>query len=337
MSAIHSIIQVSDQGRRLDSFLRPFEPEISRNRIQDAIRSGMITVNGKTVKTGYPLSIGDRIEGEIQTSEPDSPPVAEAIPLQIIFEDDHLLVVNKPAGIVVHPAAGHARSTLVNALLYHIRNLSTGNHPQRPGIVHRLDKDTSGLMMVAKNDLVHAQLSQALKNRQIGKYYLALVWNTPSLPEGRIDLPLGRHPRDRKLFIPYGLHARDALTEYQVLQSLEIVSLLQLKLITGRTHQIRVHLESIHHPVVGDSVYGCDRHYCRFMPALYRRNCLPALNAVPRQMLHAWKIQFTHPVTGADLLFYAPLPPDFAGLLHQLQMTTPVPGHEKLVEGPYHS
>ncbi|MBP7462065.1 MAG: RluA family pseudouridine synthase [Candidatus Delongbacteria bacterium] len=325
MPPISFTVEAACQGQRLDHFLHQWDSEITRSRIQQAIRSGSIRVNGRPVKTGYALSIGDRIEGELEAPQPESVPQPEAIPLSIIYQDEYLVVINKPPGMVVHPAAGHSRSTLVNALLHHIQGLSAGSHPIRPGIVHRLDKDTSGLLIIARTDAVHARLAQALKERRIRKYYLALVWNTPDPDRGRIELPLGRHPRDRKRIVPDGLRARDARSDYRVLASREIVSLVGIRLITGRTHQIRVHLQAIRHPVVGDPVYGQDPVYCKSMPPLLRREMLAPLSTVSRQMLHAWSLGFIHPVTGMPVCFFAPLPDDFSHLLAQIRITPPSP------------
>lgn len=284
-------------GGRLDLFAVQAAPQLSRSRVQALIESGHIQVNGATVKPRHKLREGD----EVSIVEP--PPVsaeiqAEEIPLVILFEDEHLLVLNKPPGIVVHPGAGNSGGTLVNALLHHCDELSGIGGVERPGIVHRLDKDTSGCLVVAKNDLAHRELSRQFAGRETTKRYLALAHGLPKIPRGLIDAPIARHPVDRKkMAVCAPGKGRSAQTRYGVIQVLDRLSLIECRLLTGRTHQIRVHLKHLGHPLAGDQVYGRGGQ-----------------DGFPRQMLHAWKLGFTHPATQQPVEFCADLPPDFATL-----------------------
>jgi 23S rRNA pseudouridine1911/1915/1917 synthase len=235
-------------------------------------------------------------------------PLAEEIPLDILYEDSDLAVINKPAGMVCHAGAGIRSGTLVNALLHHLGSLETGD-PQRPGIVHRLDKLTSGVMLVAKNSLAHRQLSQQFKSREVKKEYLALVHGKPSPGSGTIDMPLGRDPRDRKKISIRARRKRSAITHYSLEQNYGPVSLLSIRIETGRTHQIRVHLAQKGHPVVGDSVYGTGR--IRSLPA----KLLAAAKDLQRPFLHSFRVQFHHPRSGELLSFRAPLPQELERFL----------------------
>jgi len=282
-------------GDRLDRFLTVQLPHLSRSRLQGLIKDGHVTLNGKPAKPGEKVKTGALI---IVTEPPAEPSLLEPedIPLNILFEDADLLVLNKPPGMVVHPAAGHAKHTLVHALLAHCTSLSGIGGEQRPGIVHRLDKDTSGCLVVAKNDLAHAHLSRQFAGRSVTKIYLALVQgyfaNTRS---GNIDNLIGRHPVDRKKMAVIDRGGRASRTTWRVAQDLPGVgTLLECTLHTGRTHQIRVHVKHLGHPLLGDLLYA---------PRLARH--------FPRQMLHAWKLGFTHPHTGEPMHFCSPLPEDF--------------------------
>jgi len=256
----------------------------------------MVRVGTRTRKSNYRVSVGETISVQVPPPQPTTAH-GEAIPLAIVYEDDALLVVNKPAGMVVHPAAGHATGTLVNAVLGHAPDLVVGN-AGRPGIVHRLDRDTSGLIIIAKQDDALRKLQHQFATRTVHKTYLALVDGNVSVVQGQIEASLGRDPKDRKKFAVVTLPgAREAVTVFRVVESLSDYTLLQVEPQTGRTHQIRVHLAFIHHPVVGDEVYGRTR-----------RNAL----GLERQFLHAWRIAFEHPVTGARLELTAPLPADLA-------------------------
>jgi len=283
---------------RLDRFLAIELPQYSRSRFQQLIRDGFVTLNGKTARPRDILRAGDVIDlTEPPPEKIDNQP--EAISLDILFEDDDLIVINKPAGLVVHPGAGHREHTLVNALLHHCSTLSGIGGKERPGIVHRLDKDTSGCLVVAKNDESHRGLSNQFAERAVEKIYLALVSEKLRRSAGVIEKKIGRHRVHRQRMSVTSQRGRAARTEYRVLRSSEQASLVECKLHSGRTHQIRVHLHHLGHPVLGDKVYA---------PKLAGK--------FPRQMLHAWKLGFRHPRTGDWRTFEAPLPDDFAEAMH---------------------
>ncbi len=288
-------------GQRLDHFLAGQEPFLSRNQVQRLMDNGLVLVNARPARPSYRLRAGDLIRMTVPPPE-EMALTPEPIPLDIVYEDEDLLVVNKPAGLVVHPAAGHHRGTLVNALLDHCPDLTGIGGYLRPGIVHRLDKDTSGLMLVSKTDLAHQGLSAELKARQIKRKYLALVHGEVRSEKGLIDAPLGRDPRERKR-IAVVAGGRTARTHYRVRERFPGYTLLEVELETGRTHQIRVHLAYAGYPVAGDPVYGP------------RRNPLN----LPGQALHAYRIAFTHPRTGERMTFEAPLPPAFSAALDLLR------------------
>ena len=283
---------------RLDAYLAAAHPEISRSRWKQLIEEGQVALNGAPVrKPNTALAVGD----ELRCSLPDPAPaglVAADIPLAILYEDPDLIVLNKPAGLVVHPAPGHAADTLVNALLHHCSDLQGIGGELRPGIVHRLDKDTSGVLVVAKNEQAIANLVAQFSAHTVEKEYLALVWGAPKKPSGTIELPIGRHPVHRKKMAIVS-KGRAALTRYETLAAGPLASLLRVRIETGRTHQIRVHLAHLGHPVVGDSTYGRARHG------------LPAGLSLPRQMLHAHRLKIAHPRDGRPLECTAPPPPDF--------------------------
>jgi 23S rRNA pseudouridine1911/1915/1917 synthase len=279
---------------RLDRFLAMELPQYSRSRFQQLIRDGFVRLNGKTARPRDILRADDVVDlTEPPPEKIDNQP--EAIPLDILFEDDDLIVINKPAGLVVHPGAGHREHTLVNALLHHCSILSGIGGKERPGIVHRLDKDTSGCLVVAKNDESHRSLSIQFAERVVDKVYLALVSEKLRRSTGVIEEKIGRHRVHRQRMSVTSERGRAARTEYRVLRSSEQASLVECKLHSGRTHQIRVHLHHLGHPVLGDKVYA---------PKLTGK--------IPRQMLHAWKLGFRHPRTGEWRTFEASLPNDFA-------------------------
>jgi 23S rRNA pseudouridine1911/1915/1917 synthase len=284
-----------DQAQlRLDRFLARELPGYSRSRIQQLVRAGFIRLNRATTRPRHLVRSGD----EIELTEPPLEKIEyqpEPIPLDILFEDSDLIVLNKPAGLVVHPGAGHREHTLVNALLGHCVMLSGIGGKERPGIVHRLDKETSGCLVVAKNDATHRELSRQFAERTVEKVYLALVAGKLRKAAGVIEEKIGRHPVHRQRMSVASSRGRPAKTEYRVLRSGAGASLIECRLHSGRTHQIRVHLHHLGHPVLGDKVYGAR----------------PAKN-FPRQMLHASKIGFRHPVSGEWKIFEAPLPDDFA-------------------------
>jgi len=278
---------------RIDRHLVTALPELSRSRIQQLIRSGSIRLNGAITRPHQIVRTGDQIE--LTNPPPEKIETRpEAIPLEILFEDDDLIVINKPAGMTVHPGAGHHEHTLVNALLHHCSTLSGIGGKERPGIVHRLDKETSGCLVAAKNDIAHRELSKQFATRTVEKIYLALVAGKLRKQTGVIEEKIGRHPVQRKRMSVSSPRGREARTEYRVLRLNEQASLIECRLHSGRTHQIRVHLHHLGHPVLGDKIYG-----------------LRFAKNFPRQMLHAWKLGFRHTRTGERKNFEAPLPDDF--------------------------
>ena len=299
-------ITSDDIGKRLDIFVSE-TAGVTRSAAQRLIEDEFVTVNGKPAAKNYRLRAGDNVETELPEPVPlDAEP--QDIPLDIVYEDADLLVVNKPKGMVVHPAPGNPDGTLVNALLWHIRDLSGINGVMRPGIVHRIDKDTSGLLIVAKNDAAHLALAEQIKAHSFEREYQAIVVGTPRDERGTIDAPIGRNPRDRKKMavVPDG---RPARTHYQLLERFDGFSHLSLTLETGRTHQIRVHMASIGHPVMGDEVYGANRTRFEKQEA----------KLISGQCLHAKRIGFVHPTTGEFLRFDSELPEYFTELLRLLR------------------
>jgi 23S rRNA pseudouridine1911/1915/1917 synthase len=291
---IELLVSANEAKLRLDQFLAKRLPEFSRSRLQQLIRSGFVRLNDSTSRPRQILRGGDKIK----LTEPPLEKIEtlpEPIPLEILFEDEDLIVINKPAGLVVHPGAGHREHTLVNALLNHCATLSGIGGKERPGIVHRLDKETSGCLVVAKNDATHRDLSKQFAARAVQKIYLALVAGKLRKPAGVIEERIGRHPVHRKRMSATTLRGRAAKTEYRAVRSSDRGTLIECLLHSGRTHQIRVHLHHLGHPLLGDKVYA---------PRL--------AEDFPRQMLHAWKLGFRHPRTDEGKNFEAPLPPDFA-------------------------
>ncbi|MGH9316353.1 MAG: RluA family pseudouridine synthase [Thermoanaerobaculia bacterium] len=310
-------------GRRLDVFLAGACSDLSRSRIQKLIAEGAVRVAGSPARRAHVVRAGEQIEMEVPEPRPATIE-AEEIPLVVLYEDEHLIAIDKPAGLVMHPSPGHASGTLVNALLHLVRGLSGVGGELRPGIVHRLDRDTSGVLLVAKTDLAHASLSRQMKKRAMRKEYLALVAGIPSVRKGEISFAIGRNPRDRKQMkafretggLPAG--AREARTLYEIEKEWFPLglTLLRCRLVTGRTHQIRVHLAASGMPVVGDPVYGRPR-YERVRDAVLKKT----LTDFPRQALHAERVVFRHPATHEPLEIVAPLPADLAGLLHAIDST----------------
>ena len=322
-------------GTRLDVYLASVCSDLSRSRIRKLIEEGAARVAGSPARPSRPVRAGEDVS--IEVPEPRAATIeAEEIPLSVLYEDEHLLAIDKPAGIVVHPSPGHGSGTLVNALLYHVREFcGLGGGPLgppnplagvggelRPGIVHRLDRDTSGVLLVAKSDLAHASLSRQLKKRAMRKEYLALAAGVPKVRKGEVSLPIGRDPRDRKkmkAFRPTAeptTSAREARTLYEIEREWFALglTLLRCRLVTGRTHQIRVHLASAGLPVVGDPVYGRPR-YDRVKDAALKKNLLE----FPRQALHAERIAFRHPSTNEPLEIVAPLPDDMQKLIEAVE------------------
>jgi len=300
-SAIISLVVPKEAAHlRLDHFLVRELPKFSRSRLQQLIRTQFVKLNGASARPRDLVRSGDRVEvREPPPEKIDNRP--EAIPLDFVYEDEDLIVINKQPGLVVHPGAGHQEHTLVNALLHHFPKLSGIGGKERPGVVHRLDKETSGCLVVAKTDEAHRGLSAQFARRKIEKIYLALVAGKLRKSAGVIEERIGRHPVHRQRMSIASRHGRAAKTEYRVVNSSSEMSLLECKLRTGRTHQVRVHLHHLGHPVLGDRVYG----------AKYAKS-------FPRQMLHAWKLGFRHPRTGEWKSFEAPLPADFENAIKSL-------------------
>jgi len=298
-------------GERLDAFVATRVPELSRSRAAQLIAQGQVRLNDNAVRKSERVAEGDIIEVNVPPPEP-SDVEPEPIPLHILHEDPDLLVLAKPAGLVVHPAPGHRSGTLVNALLHHVQDLSGIGGVKRPGIVHRLDKDTSGLMIVAKHDRAHRRLASALKRREIRRTYLTACWGHLDPDRITVDAPVGRAPRDRKRMAVVE-EGRPAVTHFTRLERWPAADLVRAQLETGRTHQIRVHLAHIGHPVVGDPVYSGGG--ARGISGQARPWARELERRVPRQFLHAHRLEFRHPRTGEPLAFEAPLPPDLAVVL----------------------
>jgi len=301
-------ITVEEDGApRLDVFLAA-RLDLSRSRAAQLIEAGEVAVNGLAARKRYQPARGDRIDIRFPAPEP-SPLNPEPLPLDILFEDSDLLVLNKAPRMVVHPAPGHGSGTLVNALLHHVQDLSGLGGVLRPGIVHRLDRDTSGLMLVAKHDTAHRVLSAELKARRIRRSYLAAAWGHLSADQATVDAPIARHPTDRKrMAVVEG--GRRAVTHFRRLERWPAADLVRAELETGRTHQIRVHLLHLGHPVVGDATYGAGRE--RGVSGTARGWAIELARRTPRQFLHATELRFTHPIDGREMRFEAPLPPDLA-------------------------
>ena len=306
-------VAVDDAGERVDAYLAARIDKWSRVRLQKLIESGDALVNEHTVKSSYKLSVDDVIEVELPPRLAGASFVPQDIPLDIIFEDDEILVVNKPAGLVVHPAGGVPDGTLANGLAWHCQQLSQYGGALRPGIVHRLDKDTSGLLVVAKTEAAHEHLADQFRNRETYKSYLALVHGVMEENSGRIEQPIGRDPQNRTR-MTITRQGRHALSLWRVRQRWERFTLVKVEIKTGRTHQIRVHLASLKHPVVGDTVYNSGRDN---MTA--DKSARIAIAALGRQFLHAERLGFRHPRTNEYVSFDAPLPPDLTLLLTALK------------------
>lgn len=296
-------VPVEAAGSRIDQYLLQIFPDKTRSSLQKLIETDDVLVNGKMVSKNYKIKLGDKIYVSFPPPEELSVE-AENIPLDIVYEDQDLIVVNKPKGMVVHPAPGNVTGTLVNALLYHCRESLSGiNGVIRPGIVHRIDKDTSGLLIVAKNDKAHLSLAEQIREHSFDRFYEAVVYGVLKQDHGTIDAPIGRSQKDRKKMAVTTVHSRNAVTHYEVLQRFERFTHVRLKLETGRTHQIRVHMANIGYPVAGDAVYGPKK----------------VITELQGQCLHAKVIGFTHPKTGKRLLFESELPAYFQNFLKKIQ------------------
>lgn len=293
---------IEHENQRIDRYLTEMLPEQSRSFFQKLIRDGFVMVNHMIVKVNYRLKTGDVIEIDI----PDAVPteiVPENIPLDILYEDDDLLIVNKPKGMVVHPAVGHSTGTLVNAIMYHCQgNLSGINGEIRPGIVHRIDKDTTGSLIICKNDEAHRNIAEQIKEHSVTRRYVGVVAGTFSEESGTVEGAIGRHPNDRKRMTINEKNGKPAVTHYRVLQTLKGASFMEFELETGRTHQIRVHMASISHPLLGDTVYGNSKNPYKLQG----------------QALHARTIGFIHPTTGEYIEVSAPIPEYMTELVRKL-------------------
>ena len=307
------LVEPEHDGLRLDTFLATVLAGQSRSQIQRLIKEGRVCLEGKTSSPGLrastPVKIGERYVLDIPELK-RAVPEPEALPLRIVFEDPDVVVLDKPAGMVVHPGAGHESGTLVNALLHHVKDLSGVGGEARPGIVHRLDRGTSGLMVVAKHDRAHQELARQFHDREVEKEYTALVWGVVHAGK-RIDEPIGRDPKDRQKMSTRARRARSAVTRVTFARHFKGASLVKVAIATGRTHQIRVHLSAIGHPIVGDQTYG----------GVHRRvpNNLRAVLRLERPFLHAGRLCFTHPSDGRRVEFDSPLPPDLEAILEDIE------------------
>jgi len=318
-SAFSIRVKPSDEDKRLDVLLASLLTDCTRTFVAGLIIDEHVRVDGQPKKPGYRVKSGQKISGVI----PPPVPVEfkpEPIPIDILYEDDHIVVVNKQPGLVVHPAPGHFSGTLVNGLLFHCPNLGGIGGELRPGIVHRLDKDTSGTLVVAKHAAAHTNLSRQFKSRKVKKEYLALVHGNMKSPTGSIKLPIGRHPVDRKRMSTVSPRGRTAETEWKTSEQFQGFALLEVNLKTGRTHQIRVHCSALHHPIVGDKVYGprkLEKTIARDHPQSDK--ILQVLKSVNRQMLHARRLSFTHPHSAKTMSLESPLPQDMARLIDSIR------------------
>jgi len=304
----------ADHGKRLDRFLSDHLPDTSRTQIQRYIREGFVLLNAAQAKGGTKVREGNRISGQIPAPMV-SEVTPEELPIQFLYEDEHIVVVNKPPGMVVHPAGRVTSGTLVNTLLFHVRDLQGVGGVLRPGIVHRLDKGTSGVMVVAKNDLAHEALVRQFKGREVKKIYLALVYGRVEAEEGAVTAPMGRHPTDRKRFSVRTRQPKEALTQWLVKERFRGITLVQVSPKTGRTHQIRVHMSSIGHPLVGDPLYTKKRWLDRIEDPRLRA----LIKSLGRQALHAFLLAFRHPASGEPVEFTAPMPDDMETILEALR------------------
>lgn len=303
-------------GFRLDVAVAAEIESCSRSFAAALIRQGLITVDGLKKKPGYVLKAGEIVSGTLpQPETPDFRP--EKIPLHILYEDAELVVIDKPWGMVVHPSPGHSTGTLVNALVHHCPDLTGISGSLRPGIVHRLDKDTSGVLVAAKNGMAMQHLAAQFKLRQVRKHYLALVYGVPKSEVGTVDMPVGRHPLDRKKMSVTTRAPRSAITHWKVREAFIGASFLEVDIRTGRTHQIRVHCHAIGHPVIGDPVY-CRRGEMKRLASV-APGMVPSVKDADRQMLHAWTLSFLHPKTGKPLTIEAPIPADMRALIAEFR------------------
>jgi 23S rRNA pseudouridine1911/1915/1917 synthase len=314
---------IVDQGQsliRIDKYLFARMDNISRTRIQNAANAGNIIVNNKAVKPNYRVKPDDIIQIVLPTPPREIELIPEDIPLNILFEDDDVIIVNKEPGMVVHPAYGNYTGTLVNALMWHFRDLPLFSSGElRPGLVHRIDKNTSGILVIAKNELALNKLSRQFYERTTGRKYIAIVWGTPDPPDGTITGHVGRNLRDRKIMQVFkdGSQGKPAITHYKIIEELGYVSVVECKLETGRTHQIRVHFSSIKHPLFNDNEYGGDRILKGTTFSKYQQFVNNCFKILPRQALHAKSLAFDHPVTGKRMSFDSELPDDMKQVIEK--------------------
>ena len=307
-------------GLRLDVFLAQTDDSFSRSQIKNAIEEGDVLVNGKEPKVSQHLKAGDVVELHLEPAI-DAVAIPQDIPLEVVYEDAAIIVINKPAGMVVHPAPGNPDQTLVNALLFHCHDLSGIGGVLRPGIVHRLDKETSGLIVAAKSDEAHRKLSVQFEKHDVHKKYIALVWGDVKGASGEIVLPVGRHPVDRKKMSTKSRHGKDALTLWKVRERYGTATLLDVEIKTGRTHQIRVHLSERGYPVIGDSVYG----NASKLQTVKNAELKAGIKSLERQALHAAQLSFIHPHSGERVVFTAPIPTDMEKLCGLFRAAAPSP------------
>lgn len=310
-------IPANERPKRLDHFVTHAIENLSRSRAQQLVSENMVSVNGKFVAKSYMIRPGDRIEVILPLPEKVEAQ-AEDIPIRVIYEDDDILVVNKSAGMVVHPAYANYTGTLVNALLHHVQDLSGINGELRPGIVHRIDKDTSGLLLVAKHDRAHRHLSKLFKDHNIEREYWAMVWGKPKKKKDTIETLIGRSAKDRKKFA-VTKEGKNAITHYELITAYESVSLIRCRLETGRTHQIRVHMNYIGHPILGDKTYGGDNPNLAGGEKKKKQHAENILALIPRQALHAKTLGFIHPTTKKMMRFDSELPDDFNAVLQLIK------------------
>jgi 23S rRNA pseudouridine1911/1915/1917 synthase len=317
----HSItVDPGQKPYRIDKFLMDRLPDTSRNKIQLAIDNQFILVNGNLTKANYKIRPHDKIQIVLPNPPRNNELIAENIPLDIVYEDEALMVVHKPAGMVVHPGYNNWTGTLVNALIYHFENLPTAsNNIGRPGLVHRIDKDTSGLLVIAKTEASLIALARQFYDHSIIRTYYALIWGEPDMETGTVDINLDRSIQDRRIVAPYTNpeKGKRAITHYQVVEKLRYVSLVKCTLETGRTHQIRAHMKHIGHPIFADATYGGYQIVKGEQFSKYKTFVENCFQIMPRQALHAYSLGFTHPITQENLYFEAPLPTDFQTVLNR--------------------
>lgn len=299
---------------RIDLYLAEADLGLSRSQIKRLFGEGRVTVDGRKVRVSHKVSGGEAVEVDQPEARP-IPFLPEDIPVEIVYEDEYLAVVNKPAGMVVHPATKNESGTLANALLYRFRNLSSGYERGYPGLVHRLDKNTTGLMVVAKDDQTHSSLGRQLQERSLRREYVALIWGQLRPAEGIIDLPIGRSRSDRRVMSSGSAKPKEAVTEYETVEQFQFLSYIRVNLRTGRTHQIRTHLKEMGHPVFGDPEYGGRHKQMKGIQAAHRDFARRLLLMADRQLLHATKLRLTHPQTGVSMEFEKEIPDDFGQVL----------------------